>query len=79
MLGDVEETVTTTEVDEDTQEELVKVPKHRSPASFSLSAVLNVPLSSLPSPFPQTSKRTVELLFVRGDGIILVSPPLRTG
>ena len=31
-------------------------------------------------PFPpqqQTNKRTMPFLFVRGDGVILVSPPLR--
>ncbi|CAM9337837.1 unnamed protein product [Discosporangium mesarthrocarpum] len=49
VLGDVEETVTTVEVDEDTYEEIVR-----------------------------TSKRSVEMLFVRGDVVILVSPPLRT-
>ncbi|CAB4401093.1 U6 snRNA-associated Sm-like protein LSm3-like protein [Rhizophagus irregularis] len=27
----------------------------------------------------RTVKRTVEMLFVRGDGVILVSPPVRTG
>lgn len=27
---------------------------------------------------PQTNKRVIPYLFVRGDGIILVSPPLRT-
>mmetsp|Transcript_8698 Transcript_8698/g.9879 ORF Transcript_8698/g.9879 Transcript_8698/m.9879 type:complete len:104 (+) Transcript_8698:24-335(+) len=27
----------------------------------------------------KSSKRKVELLFVRGDGVILVSPPLRIG
>ena len=27
----------------------------------------------------KTSKRQIEMLFVRGDGIILISPPLRTG
>jgi hypothetical protein len=27
----------------------------------------------------QVVKRTIDLLFVRGDGIILISPPLRTG
>eukprot|EP00937_MAST-01D_sp_MAST-1D-sp2_P005434 g5434.t1 len=50
VLGDVEETVTMTEVDEETDEEHIK-----------------------------TSKRTIEMLFVRGDVVILVSPPLRTG
>eukprot|EP00903_Cladosiphon_okamuranus_P011142 g10516.t1 len=49
VLGDVEETVTTVEVDEDTFEEIVR-----------------------------TSKRSIEMLFVRGDVVILVSPPLRT-
>ena len=49
VLGDVEETVTTTTVDDDTFEEVIK-----------------------------TSKRQIEMLFVRGDGVILISPPLRT-
>merc|ERR1711941_258383 len=47
--GDVEETVTTVEMDEETDEEIIK-----------------------------RRKRTVEMLFVRGDGVILVSPPVRT-
>jgi len=50
ILGDVEETVTTTEVDEETDEEIVK---------------------------KQTRK--VGMLFVRGDIVVLVSPPLRAG
>eukprot|EP00621_Florenciella_sp_RCC1693_P013569 CAMPEP_0182532022 /NCGR_PEP_ID=MMETSP1323-20130603/10545_1 /TAXON_ID=236787 /ORGANISM="Florenciella parvula, Strain RCC1693" /LENGTH=151 /DNA_ID=CAMNT_0024741685 /DNA_START=55 /DNA_END=508 /DNA_ORIENTATION=+ len=49
VLGDVEETVTTQEIDEDTSEEIIR-----------------------------TSKRMIEMLFVRGDVVILVSPPLRT-
>jgi small nuclear ribonucleoprotein (snRNP)-like protein len=39
------------------------------------------PKSPLPPPLLprlQTSKRSVEMLFVRGDIVILVSPPLRT-
>jgi LSM domain len=48
ILGDVEEIVTTTEFDEETEEEIVK---------------------------KQTRK--VGMLFVRGDIVILVSPPLR--
>jgi U6 snRNA-associated Sm-like protein LSm3 len=50
ILGDVEETLTTTEVDDETDEEIVK---------------------------KQT--RTIAMLFVRGDIVVLVSPPLRTG
>ncbi|KAG6408278.1 hypothetical protein SASPL_131283 [Salvia splendens] len=49
ILGDVEEIVTTVEIDDETYEEIVR-----------------------------TTKRTVPFLFVRGDGVILVSPPLRT-
>jgi small nuclear ribonucleoprotein (snRNP)-like protein len=49
ILGEVEETVTTSEVDAETDEEIVK---------------------------KQTRK--VGMLFVRGDIVVLVSPPLRT-
>eukprot|EP01031_Cornospumella_fuschlensis_P038248 gene38248-46478_t len=49
VLGDVEESVLSREVDEETEEEIVKV-----------------------------TKRNVEMLFVRGDVVILVSPPVRT-
>ena len=48
ILGEVEETVTTMEVDEETEEEIVK-----------------------------TQKRQIPYLFIRGDGIILIAPPLR--
>eukprot|EP00035_Acanthoeca_spectabilis_P021040 m.435982 g.435982 ORF g.435982 m.435982 type:complete len:96 (+) comp17923_c0_seq1:147-434(+) len=48
VLGDVEETVTSMEVDEETFEELIT-----------------------------TEKREIKMLFVRGDGIILISPPIR--
>ncbi|KAL3852621.1 hypothetical protein ACJMK2_016239 [Sinanodonta woodiana] len=50
IMGDVEETVTTVEIDEETYEEIYK-----------------------------TTKRNIPMLFVRGDGVILVSPPMRTG
>lgn len=49
ILGDVEETVTSTEVDEETDEEIVK-----------------------------TSKREIGMLFVRGDCVQLIAPPVRT-
>lgn len=44
VLGDVEETVTTVEIDEETYEEVYK-----------------------------TTKRTLPMLFVRGDGVILIA------
>mmetsp|Transcript_18904 Transcript_18904/g.27629 ORF Transcript_18904/g.27629 Transcript_18904/m.27629 type:complete len:90 (-) Transcript_18904:921-1190(-) len=49
VLGDVEETVTSHEIDEETDEEIVK-----------------------------KATRAVGMLFVRGDVVVLVSPPLRT-
>jgi U6 snRNA-associated Sm-like protein LSm3 len=49
VLGEVEETVTTTEIDPETDESIVK-----------------------------RAIRRVDMLFVRGDIVILVSPPLRT-
>ncbi|XP_037589818.1 U6 snRNA-associated Sm-like protein LSm3 [Cebus imitator] len=50
ILGDVEETVTTIETDEETYEEIYK-----------------------------SMKRNIPMLFVRGDGVVLVAPPLRVG
>lgn len=50
ILSEVEETITTVEIDEETFEELFK-----------------------------TTKRNIPMLFVRGDSVILVSPPLRVG
>ena len=49
ILGDVEETVTSVEIDEETYKEVYR-----------------------------TTKRNIPMLFVRGDGVILVSPPMRS-
>ena len=49
ILGDVEETVTTIEIDEETYEEVYR-----------------------------STKRTIPMLYVRGDSVILVSPPSRS-
>ena len=49
ILGDVEETVTSVEIDEETYEEIFR-----------------------------TTKRNIPMLFVRGDGVILVSPPMHS-
>ena len=48
-VGDVEETVTHVEIDEETFEE-----------------------------FERQNTRSIPMLFVRGDGVILVAPPLRS-
>lgn len=48
VLGEVEEALTVSEVNEETMEEMVK-----------------------------TTKRNIDLLFVRGDAVILISPPVR--
>lgn len=50
ILSDVEETITSKEIDEETEEEIVK-----------------------------RQTRTLGMLFVRGDLIVLISPPLRAG
>jgi U6 snRNA-associated Sm-like protein LSm3 len=50
VLGDVTETFTSAEVDQETFEEIVK-----------------------------KETRAFPMLFVRGDAVILVAPPLRTG
>lgn len=49
ILGEVEETATSSEIDDETYEEIIKA-----------------------------TKRVVPYLFVRGDGVILISPPLRS-
>lgn len=92
VLGEVEETVTTMEVDEETFEEMIKV---THPSRVPLSTTYCTPIFSgrlitVAAPCPshgapatppclQQEKRAIEMLFVRGDGVILVSPPLRTG
>jgi U6 snRNA-associated Sm-like protein LSm3 len=78
ILGDVEESVTTREIDEDTDEEIVRV---RNPAlnfKNTYKSFRNLTFLQLFFISNKTSKRTMEMLFVRGDGVILVSPPLRT-
>ena len=100
ILGEVEETITTVEVDDETYEEIIKVRCciHRAeclPARFTMRNALHIIMliscqhqaSSIPGPMGhrrkgvsshvQTTKRAVPFLFVRGDGVILVSPPLR--
>ncbi|KAK1276007.1 hypothetical protein QJS04_geneDACA011044 [Acorus gramineus] len=62
ILGDVEEIITTVEIDDETYEEIV-----REDVKNGFVALGN-----------GTTKRNVPFLFVRGDGVILVSPPLRT-
>lgn len=80
------------EVDEETFEELIKVisatinfvcfklflqfrmnlPRHCALCSLKIDNVA-------PEHMSQTEKREIPMLFVRGDGVILVSPPLRGG
>ncbi|XP_067929203.1 U6 snRNA-associated Sm-like protein LSm3 [Watersipora subatra] len=49
IMGDVEETVTTVEIDDETYEEIYK-----------------------------STKRMIPMLFIRGDGVILLAPPSRS-
>lgn len=68
VLGDVEETVTSMEVDEETFEELITVRSRH---------ILTFCRHELTDSDWQTEKREIKMLFVRGDGIILISPPIR--
>lgn len=74
ILGDVEETITSIEIDDETYEEIVKVSWRT--CAFYCAAYADIRLSRPCS--LQTNKRMVPYLFVRGDGVILVSPPLRS-
>ncbi|XP_023417897.1 U6 snRNA-associated Sm-like protein LSm3 isoform X1 [Cavia porcellus] len=71
ILGDVEETVTTIEIDEETYEEIYKMVSLRS--CFLCRLLLHHHPRSL------STKRNIPMLFVRGDGVVLVAPPLRVG
>ena len=72
VLSEVEEIITTMELDEETFEEIYKVSWRERNHSYK---AVNPPFSLLP--LNQTTKRSVPMLFVRGDGVILISPPLR--
>lgn len=81
ILGDVEETVTTVEIDEETYEELYKVKGLFLPGTTTLDLTLwsvSGWFSYLAFVF-QSTKRNIPMLFVRGDGVVLVAPPLRVG
>lgn len=70
ILGEVEETVTSIEIDEETYEELYKV-------IILLNNIYLVNKLNFFLIFFQPTKRSIPMLFVRGDGVILVSPLIR--
>lgn len=76
ILGDVEETITTIEIDDETYEEIIKVPAMSCRYCFRAAALELMHYKQCQR--PQTNKRQMPFLFVRGDGVILVSPPLRS-
>eukprot|EP00887_Chlorella_sp_A99_P000550 scaffold17.g550.t1 len=75
ILGDVEETVTTVEIDEETFEEIIKAGGRRRCWEAGGGARLRRGSKAWGC---ATNKRMVPYLFVRGDGVILISPPLRS-
>lgn len=100
ILGDVEETVTSVEIDEETYEEVYKVIysflvvsaeylKVLQDSALQCIGLLATLLSGVSSYTLviialyikaslfcyQSTKRSIPMLFVRGDGVILVSPP----
>ena len=64
ILGEVEETVTSIEIDEETYEELYKV-------IILLNNIYLVNKLNCFLIFFQPTKRSIPMLFVRGDGVIL--------
>ncbi|KAH9757554.1 U6 snRNA-associated Sm-like protein LSm3 [Citrus sinensis] len=84
ILGDVEEVVTTVEIDDETYEEIVRrsygVKLEIVSVFFNTCCVSDCWKLMKVRAFSivWTTRRTVPFLFVRGDGVILVSPPLRT-
>ena len=88
ILGEVEETITTVEIDDETYEEIIKVSdllfmdtmcQVHAPEEMEEKAAFPTfqALLSFAACAMQTNKRVVPFLFVRGDGVILISPPLR--
>lgn len=71
VLSEVEEQINILEVDEATNQEKIKVGELIKVYWHHLA---NLPLLR----FLQTIKKQYEMLFVRGDGVVLVSPPSRT-
>lgn len=91
ILGEVEETVTTVEIDEETYEELYKV-HYQKLNKLKMTSIFkdyigiwrslrlkSLHVNSEQNTIFQSTKRNIPMLFVRGDGVILVSPPMRTG
>ena len=83
ILGDVEETITTVEIDEETFEEIIKVREDAAAKGGQTAAAVQQLAAARQQRTDlflllQTTKRMVQYLFVRGDGVILVSPPIRS-
>ena len=84
VLGDVEESHTTVDVDSETGESIVKVRKTWGLlADVQWISVQNKPICPTSVPCTpvlckQTQKRSIEMLFVRGDVVVMVAPPVRS-
>jgi hypothetical protein len=77
LLGEVEETHTEREVDEETNEEHIVVRALRP--GCSVARTCGCAACARPDAwYAQTKKRKMPMLFVRGDVVILVAPPVRT-
>lgn len=73
VLSEVEEQISILELDEATNQEKIKV----GSGVFAVHTSIRCLMLMLPSNL-QTIKKQYEMLFVRGDGVVLVSPPSRT-
>jgi U6 snRNA-associated Sm-like protein LSm3 len=77
VLSEVEEQISILEVDEATNQEKIKV-SNTCRQILCLTAASGIITDTGLSRFLQTIKKQYEMLFVRGDGVVLVSPPART-
>ena len=86
ILADVEETVAIVDIDEATSQPTIRV-RMAAPRPCQRHDTLLLRISAWPSSASeprlrllsadvlQTVKRTLDVLFVRGDGVVLLSPP----
>lgn len=77
VLSEVEEQISTLALDPQTQQEKISVSVYIGVRLDSISLITGWLIIELPHP-SQLVKRQYEMLFVRGDGVVLVAPPART-
>jgi small nuclear ribonucleoprotein (snRNP)-like protein len=78
ILSEVQETITSVDIDPETDEERVKVRCILRVACLHLNGGQLMPCASFstgPDDPKQFQQKSYDMLYVRGDGVILLSPP----